>query len=87
MIARSSQPDNLEAVRRDIATNLKRLRNKAGIAQETLAYEADVDRTMVSKIERAVANPSISTLLKLANRLNVGMTDLFKKTVDLDESL
>jgi len=82
MIARSSQPHNLEAVRQDIATNLRRLRNNAGIAQETLAYEADVDRTMVSKIERAVANPSISTLLKLANRLGVSMTELFKQSAN-----
>lgn len=46
------------------------------LAQETLALEADVDRTMVSKIERGVTNPSIATLLKLANRLEIRLSDL-----------
>ena len=32
---------------------------------------AGVDRTMVSKIERELTNPSIETLLKLANVLGV----------------
>ena len=36
-----------------------------------------MDRTVVSKIERAVTNPSIEVLLKLANQLDVDLTDLF----------
>jgi len=36
-----------------------------------------VDRTVVSKIERAVTNPSIEILLKLANQLDVDLNDLF----------
>jgi transcriptional regulator with XRE-family HTH domain len=48
-----------------------------GIAQERLALDAGVDRTVVSKIERAVANPSIEILLKLANQLDVDLNDLF----------
>ena len=42
-----------------------------------MALDAGVDRTVVSKIERAVANPSIEILLKLANQLNVDLNDLF----------
>ena len=48
-----------------------------GGAQELLALDAGVDRTVVSKIERAVANPSIEILLKLANQLDVDLNDLF----------
>jgi transcriptional regulator with XRE-family HTH domain len=48
-----------------------------GIAQERLALDAGVDRTVVSKIERAVTNPSIEILLKLANQLDVDLNDLF----------
>ena len=39
--------------------------------------DAGVDRTVVSKIERAVTNPSIEILLKLANQLDVDLNDLF----------
>ena len=46
-------------------------------AQERLALDAGVDRTVVSKIERAVTNPSIEILLKLANQLDVDLNDLF----------
>lgn len=66
----------IEQVREDIARNLKAYRMMRGLAQEALALEADVDRTMVSKIERGVTNPSIATLLKLANRLEIRLSDL-----------
>ncbi len=42
-----------------------------GLAQERLALDAGVDRTVVSKIERAVTNPSLEILLRLANQLDV----------------
>ena len=57
--------------------NLKSNRMAKGLAQEGLALDAGVDRTVVSKIERAVTNPSIEILLKLANQLDVDLNDLF----------
>jgi len=49
-----------------------------GLAQERLALDAGVDSTVVSKIERAVTNPSLEILLRLANQLEVELADLFK---------
>jgi transcriptional regulator with XRE-family HTH domain len=69
-------PITIEAIRRTIALNLKRFRAVQGIAQEKLALTAGVDRTMVSKIERELTNPSIETLLKLANVLDVTVSEL-----------
>ena len=66
----------IEQVKADLAYNLKTIRLAVGLAQERLALEADVDRTVVSKIERAVTNPSLDVLLRLANRLNVELADL-----------
>ena len=57
--------------------NLKSIRMAKELAQEGLALDAGVDRTVVSKIERAVTNPSIEILLKLANQLDVDLNDLF----------
>lgn len=59
-----------------MAENLRRLRKERGLSQELLALEAGVDRTMLSKIERRIANPSIETLLKLSNRLAVDLREL-----------
>ena len=44
-----------------------------GIALE---LDAGVDRTVVSKIERGVTNPSLEILLRLANYLNVEVGQL-----------
>jgi transcriptional regulator with XRE-family HTH domain len=66
----------IEQVKADLAQNLKAIRLARGLAQERLALEADVDRTVVSKIERAVTNPSLDVLLRLANRLDVELADL-----------
>lgn len=46
------------------------------LAQEKLALEAGVDRTVVSKIERMVANPSLEIIVRLAITLNVPPSQL-----------
>ena len=61
-----------------LAHNLKQLRKARGLAQERLALEAGVDRTMLSKIERRLTNPSLETLLKLALCLGVDIVELLK---------
>jgi transcriptional regulator with XRE-family HTH domain len=68
----------LEQVKTTLAVNLKAIRHARGMAQEKLALDAGVDRTVVSKIERAVTNPSIEVLLKLSNQLGVGIEELFR---------
>jgi transcriptional regulator with XRE-family HTH domain len=66
----------LEELRADLARNLKQCRGTRGVSQERLALDAQVDRTVVSKIERCVGNPSLDTLLKLANRLDTTVSAL-----------
>lgn len=66
----------MEQLRSDLALNMKHLRRVQGVAQERLALDAEVDRTVVSKIERQVGNPSLDTLLKLANRLDTTVSAL-----------
>ena len=56
-----------------LAFNIKRIRLEVGLAQERLALEAGVDRTLVSKIERVLANPSLEILVKLATALGVSI--------------
>lgn len=65
-----------EAARSRLAHNLRHFRGVIGISQERLALEAGVDRTMLSKIERRLTNPSLETLVKLANRLRVDVSAL-----------
>ena len=66
-------------VRQILSENIKELRKDRGLAQERLALEAGVDRTVVSKIEREVSNPSLEILIKLAVVLKVPVTRLLTK--------
>ena len=67
---------DLARLRATLAANLIELRKSKGLAQERLALEAGVDRTLVSKIERLIANPSLEILLKLAITLDVTVAKL-----------
>ena len=59
-----------------LSDNIRRLRKEQGLAQERLGLESGVDRTMVSKIERKIANPTLDILIKIAGRLGVSVPEL-----------
>jgi transcriptional regulator with XRE-family HTH domain len=61
-----------------LAENVKRHRKLAGISQEELAFQCEIDRTYISKLERGVANPSLLILARIAQVLKVGIEDLIK---------
>lgn len=63
-------------LRMNLGRNIKSIRLEQGLAQERLALDAGVDRTLVSKIERLIANPSLEILTKLATVLDVSVTRL-----------
>lgn len=69
---------SLSELKQDLASNLRTTRLSRGLAQEKLALEADVDRTVVSKIERGVTNPSLEILLRLANQMDVELWQLLR---------
>jgi len=49
---------------------LRRLREEAGLTQEQLGFEADLRRTYVSILELGQQQPSLTTILKIAQALN-----------------
>ncbi len=48
---------------------LRQRRKQAGLTQEKLAFEAEVQRNYVSLIERGVHQPTINVIFKLAAAL------------------
>ena len=71
-----------------IGKSLKAHRHASDKTQEDLGFEAAVDRTYVSQIERGVGNPSILTLANLCYALGITLADLFapvKVSVKPDE--
>lgn len=67
---------DFDQVRQSLAHNIRSLRSHQGLSQEALALNAEVDRTYVSQIERAVGNPSLLVLCKLAAILEVDAVEL-----------
>jgi transcriptional regulator with XRE-family HTH domain len=59
-----------------IGKNVKKIREKKGITQEKLAFEANLNRAYIGYIERGERNPSTETLAKLAKALKVSLKDL-----------
>ena len=49
---------------------LRRLREAAGLTQEQFGFEADLRRTYVSILELGQQQPSLTTILKIAQALN-----------------
>ncbi len=62
-----------------IAANVKRLRERRKLTQETLAERAELDVRFVQRIERARINLSVSVLILLAEALEVPPSRLLKK--------
>jgi transcriptional regulator with XRE-family HTH domain len=56
---------------------IKKLRKDKSISQEELALLADIDRTYVGDIEKGERNISIDVLEKLANTLEISMSEIF----------
>jgi transcriptional regulator with XRE-family HTH domain len=64
---------------RDVfATNLRRLRNERGLAQDDLAYEAEVSRSYLSQLEKGAFYASLKIVGKLAEALKVEPAELLK---------
>lgn len=62
-----------------VAWNIRRLRVAKCLSQEALAADAGIDRTYVSKLERAKENPSLDILDRIAAACGVEITELLKK--------
>jgi transcriptional regulator with XRE-family HTH domain len=55
---------------------LRRLRRAAGLSQEQLGLEADVQRNFISLIETGQNQPTITIIFKLSQALGLKASDL-----------
>jgi transcriptional regulator with XRE-family HTH domain len=58
------------------AENLRRIRTDAGLSQEQLAGRTGLHPTEISLLERAVREPRLGTIVRLARGLDVGVERL-----------
>jgi transcriptional regulator with XRE-family HTH domain len=63
--------DQDPALLRAFAAELKARRSALGLSQDRLALAAEVHRTFVAKLERALTMPSLSSLYRIAEGLDI----------------
>lgn len=68
--------NQFDQLRQNLGTNVKAVRKERKRSQEQLAFDADIDRTYVSQIERGVSNPSLQVLCKIAESLDTDVLTL-----------
>ncbi|NYT37248.1 helix-turn-helix domain-containing protein [Allopusillimonas soli] len=72
----------------DLPYRLKALRRKHQFSLEQLAQRTGLTKSYLSKLERALSEPSISTVLKLAQAYEIGIPELMGTHRDgKDESI
>jgi transcriptional regulator with XRE-family HTH domain len=65
-------------LRQVFAANLRRCRHKKGLSQEALAYEAGVNRSYLSKLEKGGAYAGLEIIGKLAEVLGIEPAELLR---------
>jgi transcriptional regulator with XRE-family HTH domain len=69
-------------IKKKLGAVIRKLRIDKSISQESLALQANIDRTYISDIEKGDRNVSIEILEKLAKALEISVSNLFKQMED-----
>lgn len=59
-----------------LGENIKRYRKVKGLTQQELADKLGISLNFMGKIEVAFSKPSLDTLIKIAEGLNISVSDL-----------
>lgn len=69
-----------EKICKELGRVICRRRKSKSWSQEKLAEEAKIDANHISRLERGVTNPRLTTLIQLAYALECTLADLFEFT-------
>lgn len=73
-----------KSVQRAFGEALRQARVSQGLSQQDLALESELDRTYISLLERGLRQPTITTLIALANALRADPRALLGATIALE---
>ena len=68
----------MNKISKKLGQNLKRIRTQKGISQGDISRKLDMDRGYISRLENGMKNPTLSTIQKIADFLEVSVNDLIK---------
>ncbi len=61
-----------------VGQKIKQIRNEKGLSQEKLALKAEIDRTYLAGVEHGKRNPSLKSLEKIVDALDISFQELFE---------
>jgi transcriptional regulator with XRE-family HTH domain len=62
-----------------IEEELRKLRERAGLTQEQLSFMAGLSRPYVSQLERDLKSPTVETLFRICDALEVSAASVIKR--------
>jgi transcriptional regulator with XRE-family HTH domain len=63
----------------DFGKNLQKLRKARKLSTREFAYAAEISHSSVGRLEKGESNPTLTTLLKIADALDVDINTLAMK--------
>ena len=63
----------------DFGEVIRELRKQRGYSQEDFAFLCGIDRTYISGLERGKRNPTLKILALIAEKLDVGLGEMFER--------
>ncbi|HET6218570.1 MAG TPA: helix-turn-helix transcriptional regulator [Acidobacteriaceae bacterium] len=70
-------------LRKAFGRALREIRKKRGLSQLEISTTSDLDRAYVSELENGLKNPSLETIYRLADAMEIPAVDLIKKTTEM----
>jgi transcriptional regulator with XRE-family HTH domain len=61
---------------------LREIRRQRGLSQEALAFESDLDRAFLSRLETGHKQPSLLTIFRIASVLHISVAELLRLVED-----
>lgn len=78
---RSCEPgSSAEDVSRSVCHRIRELRKQRKWSLDTLSRSSGVSRSMLSQIERELANPTLAVTVRIAGALGISMAELLEQT-------
>lgn len=76
---------DIEELEKYVCESLKRERERLGMSQLALSYESEVSQNMITYIETGKRTPSLHTILKLCDAMNISPAILFPQDISVSK--
>jgi transcriptional regulator with XRE-family HTH domain len=70
---------DVQLVLRELGQRLRSAREAAGLTQEEAAHKAGIDYKRWQRLEQGTVNPTIRTLIRVADALGIGFWGLTRR--------